>query len=138
MTAKELLQHQIDEANYQLGKVFEGVDASLDFKLTEQSMTPRETAIHLAECYTALAKDLAGEKHEWGTYVPGTKEWPGLWDELQALRSAAVAAVMAEGGDVMKGHSFIVGHDFYHVGQLCQVRLACDPGWDAYSIYNWG
>jgi hypothetical protein len=30
---------------------------------------------------------------------------------------------------------YIVLHDCYHVGQLCLVRLADDPNWDAYSIY---
>lgn len=138
MTSKELLQHQFDDAAYQLEKVFDGIDDSLDFKLTEQSMSPRETVVHLSECYVATVKDVNGEQHSWGTFQSSATDWASTWAEFNDLRAKATAAVLASDGAETKGHAYIVAHDFYHVGQLCQVRLVRDPGWDAYSIYNHG
>ncbi|MBC8063708.1 MAG: hypothetical protein H7Y17_02680 [Chlorobia bacterium] len=138
MTTQELLQHQFDDAAYQLEKVFDGLDASLDFRLTEKSMTPRETAAHLGECYVAMVKEANGEKHEWGTYEPSTTEWPAVWENMKELRAKATAAVLAKPGSESKASEFIVAHDNYHVGQMVATRMARDPDWDPYSIYNFG
>lgn len=138
MTTKELLQHQFEDAAYQLEKVFEGIDNSLDVKLTDQSMTPREIATHLAETYTAVIKETSGEKHEWGTFTPTTTEWPALWNEMKELRAKATAAALAKEDWETHAHAYIVAHDFYHVGQMAMIRLKQDPSWDAYSIYKMG
>ena len=138
MTAKELLQHQIDDAGYQLAKVYEGIDASLDTKLTDQAMSPRELAKHLGECYTAVLKESRGEKHEWGTYSPTTNEWPALWNEVKNLRTKATEAAMNSENWETHASAFLPAHDYYHVGQLAALRLSKDSGWDPYSIYNWG
>lgn len=138
MEAKELLRHQISDAGYQLNKVFEGVDSSLDFKLTPASMSPRETAIHLAECYTAALAEANGGKHEWGTYKPKSDDFQAIWAEMQELRAKASAAMMEATGQETHANAFIVAHDYYHVGQMAQLRLQREPSWDPYSIYNWG
>ena len=136
MTARELLQHQFDGAGYQLTKVFEGIDDSLDFRLIENGMTPRETAAHLGECYTALLSEAQGVKHQWGSYTPSTTEWPALWDEVQSLRKKACAAALEK--EDWEGHASDYGpaHDYYHVGAMVQIRLARQPDWDSYSIYR--
>ena len=136
MTVKELLQHQFDDAGYQLDKVFEGVDESLDFKLTEKGMSPREIAAHLAECYTAVITEAAGGKHNWGSFQPSTTEWPALLTEMKELRSKATVAVLEKEGWESHANAFITAHDYYHVGQLASIRLTRDSDWDAYSIYS--
>lgn len=138
MTTQELLQLQFDDAGYQLDKVFEGLDASLDFRLTEKSMTPRETAAHLGECYVAMVKESNGEKHEWGTYEAPTTEWPAVWNDMKDLRAKATAAVNSKPGLESSASSYIIAHDYYHVGQMVATRMARDPEWDPYSIYNFG
>lgn len=136
MTANELLTHQFDDAGYQLAKVFEGIDDSLDFRLIENGMTPRETVAHLGECYTALLNETQGVKHQWGSYAPSTTEWPALWEEVQSLRRKAFAAALEK--EDWEGHASDYGpaHDYYHVGTMVQIRLARQPDWDAYSIYR--
>lgn len=135
MTANELLKHQFDDAGYQLTKVFEGIDASLDFRLVEGGMTPRETAAHLGECYSAILAETKGEKHQWGSYQPSTTEWPALWAEVQDLRNQAVAAAIGKEDWETHASAYGPAHDYYHVGAMAQIRIAREPGWDGYSIY---
>ncbi len=136
MTTKELLQHQIDDAGYQLEKVFDGVDASLDAKLTEKSMTPREIAAHLGECYTAVITEAGGGKHSWGTWTPSTTEWPALWNEVKGLREKAASAAVNKDDWEAHTNAFLPAHDYYHIGQMAALRLVQDSEWDAYSIYK--
>lgn len=136
MTTSELLKHQFDDAGYQLTKVLEGIDDSLDFKLNEGGMTPRETVAHLGECYTAILTETKGEKHSWGSYQPSTTEWPALWTEVQGLRSQAAAVASEKEGWEDHASAFGPAHDYYHVGQLAAIRIAKDAGWDPYSIYK--
>ena len=139
MTDKELLRHQIDDAGYQLSKVFEGIEeTSLDFRLTEKAMTPREILAHLSECYLATVEMAAGREHSWGSYTAPDSSWPALWNNTKELRDKAAEAALGADDFVLKGNSFIVAHDYYHVGQMCAVRLVRDANWDAYSIYNEG
>jgi len=138
MTDKELLRHQIDDAGYQLTKVFEGIEeTSLDSRVTEKAMTPREVVAHLAEAYQATIAAAAGKEHQWGSYAPADSSWPAVWNEMMGLRERAAEAIL-ESGKVTDGNAFIVAHDYYHVGQICSLRLIKDPEWDAYSIYKHG
>lgn len=139
MTEKELLRHQIDDAGYQLDKVFEGIEeASLDYRLTEHAMTPREIAAHLCECYVATSAAAAGTEHSWGTYTAPDTSWPALWNTTKSLRAEATETALNTADFATKVHSFVIAHDYYHVGQMCAVRLVRDPEWDAYSIYSHG
>ena len=138
MTAKELLKHQIDDSGNQLVKVFDGIDESLDSKLTDQAMSPRQVAAHLCECYQAVITEAAGGKHQWGSYQPSTTEWPALWQEVMALRSQASEAALGAADWETHANAFIPAHDYYHVGQLAMLRLTKDPAWDPYSIYTFG
>ncbi len=139
MEIKQLLQSQIEEAGYQLEKVLEGADEStLDLKVTAEAMSPREMVEHLCECYTATLKTAAGEAHEWGTYSAPDMTTGPLMEEFKSLRASAAAAVLALDDDKAAelGSAFVVGHDFYHVGQLVLARLKADANWNSYSIYR--
>ena len=139
MTEKELLRHQIDDAGFQLDKVFESIEeASLDFRLTEHAMTPREILAHLCECYVATSVGTEGKEHEWGTYTAPDTTWPALFNNMKELRATAAEAALATPDYETKTSAFMIAHDFYHVGQMCMVRLVRDPSWNAYSIYNMG
>jgi hypothetical protein len=138
MTAKELLRHQFDDAGHQLDKVYEGVDSSLDSKLSDSGRSPRETAAHLAECYSAILKEANGEKHEWGSFQPASNEWPALWNEMKSLREQAKELALQKDGWEEHAIAYGPAHDYYHVGQLAALRITKDPEWDPYSIYNMG
>lgn len=137
MTAKEFFQAQCDVCLKQVQGAFDGTEAGhFDGRLAEATMSPREIAGHLAECYAAAQKTVRGEKHEWGTY-PALPEDPK--EALAAMyreREAAVAAALSGADEhLLEASDFICLHDAYHVGQLASYRIAKDPGWDPYSIY---
>jgi hypothetical protein len=139
MTAAELLKDQLDDSGFQLSKVLEGMsEKCLDHKITTEAMTPREQVAHLCEAYEAFRVNSAGGKYEWGSYVAPSQDMAALKTEFEKKRGEAVA--QAENNptpETMKSAcDFIVGHDFYHVGQMCLARLAIEPEWNCYSIYR--
>lgn len=138
MTAQDLFREQLDDAGYQLDKSLEGAsDQTLDHRATPQSMTPREQVAHLMEAYTAFNEECAGRKYEWGSTQPSSMQMPQLMEEFRGARSKAVANALQGDEDRMKSaHAFVLGHDYYHVGQICQARLATEPDWDPYAIYR--
>lgn len=138
MTAQDLLRSQIEDSGKQLTAVLAGLtEGQADFKAVPSAMTPRELLIHLCEAYQAAITELAGGKHEWGSYAPPSTDWLPLVDTFQGLRSEAARAALSEDDHGLKtGSAYIVAHDYYHVGQLCQARIALDPNWDPYSIYG--
>lgn len=138
MDARELLRKQIDDAGFQIEKVLESAsEATMDFKATPSAMSPREAIVHLCECYCAATALAKGEKFEWGNYSPPSMETAPLIRTFQELRRGATEATLAvEGGDLSVADHYIVAHDYYHVGQICQARIASDPDWNSYSIYR--
>jgi uncharacterized damage-inducible protein DinB len=138
MTSLELFAMQAEDAGYQLGKCLEGMsETQLDARLAEGLMTPREMVAHLAECYHAVTVEAGGAKYQWGTYSVPSLQTTDLLGTFRSLRSAALQALAEKGEDGLKqGCAFIVGHDYYHVGQLVANRIAADPSWDSYSIYR--
>lgn len=140
MTAKELLRYQLDDAQFQLEQVVAGLDGShVDGKPVNTGMSMREMLVHLAEAYTATLKESKGEKHEWGTFELPHESWQDLVSQVFALRAQAVEVVLAgedEEKALKNGHAFLVGHDFYHVGQLATIRIATDSSWNPYAIYR--
>ena len=138
MDAISLLKHQIDDSAYQLEKCLEGFPVeSFDAKPIASGMSFREMVVHLLEVYHAAAKMAKGEKHEWGSYVAPELADEDLLSALTSLRATAVELLLAGGeSGIQTASAFIVGHDYYHVGQLVTLRLAVQPDWDSYSIYN--
>jgi len=137
MTARELLQYQLDDSQYQLEKCFEGLPSELfNAKVTEQAMTPAEVIEHLCEAYTALIAESEGKKHEWGSYKIEDRSPENLLKTWSQTRERATATIADEEPAYKHAHAFIVAHDYYHVGQLCELRVAKDPGFDPYAIYR--
>jgi hypothetical protein len=139
MTAHDLLKDQLDDAGYQLSKVLEGIpEEAMEFRATPGSMNAREQIPHLMEAYQAYIDQCAGRKYEWGTLRPKSTETKALIDEFAGQRSKAVdTALSTDSEEAIKGaHMYVLGHDYYHVGQLCQARLAVQPDWNSYAIYR--
>ncbi len=139
MNATDLLKDQLDDAGYQLSKVLEGMpEQAMDKKLTAGSMSPREQVGHLCEAYEAFKVNAGGGKYEWGSYAPSSTATPALIKEFQSQRSKAVDQALANPSPetIKHAHEYIVGHDYYHVGQMCLARLDVQPEWDCYAIYR--
>ena len=134
MDAKQFLAIQLEDAGYQLEKCYEGIsDTAMNLKVCEVAMTPKEILIHLGDVYKAFLAIHAGEKYEWGSYQPKDVSW----SEVAAMRKVAVTSALAsDSEDGMKmANAYILGHDNYHVGQVCLARIQSEPGFDPYSIY---
>lgn len=139
MTAADLLKDQLDDAGYQLTKVLEDMpEEALDKKLTPDCMSPREQVAHLCEAYEAFRINSAGGKYEWGTYKLDSPDTASLMKEFQSQRQGVVDQALKNPSEetIKHAHAYILGHDFYHVGQMCQARLAVQPDWNPYAIYR--
>lgn len=139
MTASELLAWQIDDVGNQILKTLENLPAEhRDARVVPGAMSPNDVIEHLCECYEAAAAVAEGRKHPWGSFAFVEETWDERLARWRELRSRAKALVT--GGDdpkpLTEGYEYIVGHDAYHVGQLCQLRLHLDPKWDSMSIYG--
>jgi hypothetical protein len=141
MTANELLKYQLEDVSFQLEKIMEGVNESdVDFKIAPTAMSIREQVEHLCEVYTAVEEESRGVEHAWGEFNIEDKSWSNLTSMFSSLRSKAIEVVSgAEDEKTLIGASgFMVGHEYYHIGQLATLRIATDSGWDPYSIYRHG
>jgi hypothetical protein len=139
MTATDLIKDQLDDSGYQLAKVIDGMpESGFDHKLTDIAMTPREQIAHLCEAYECFSVNAGGGKYEWGTYTAETGDTAALTVEFSKQRQKAVSAALSDASDekIKLANDYIVGHDYYHVGQMCLSRLAVQPDWDSYTIYR--
>ena len=138
MTARDLIEHEIDHIGFQLTKSFEGMqEKDLDTRCCPSGMTAREIMEHLCEVYVAADKICAGGQHEWGSYSIDDKSWDNLQSQFKALRAKAKAAALSGSDEaITAGHDYIVAHDAYHVGQMALIRMETDKGWDPYSLYT--
>jgi uncharacterized damage-inducible protein DinB len=137
MTTSELIKFECDAVGFQVEKVFEGLsDADYSVKTIPVAMSAAETLVHLCECYVAFAKHIAGEKHEWGTFVIADPSPSNLRDAWKSHRAEAVTLATTSNDHAKLVHEFIIAHDAYHVGQMALLRLSLDESWDAYSIYG--
>jgi hypothetical protein len=136
MTASELLQFQLDETGKMLRRAFDGVDdRSADFEIGGM-MSPRKQAAHLIRCYRACEDVSKGKEPAWETYDVDDSDWGSLMQLMEPDRSRAVSGVTDDRKSIENANTFILGHDHYHIGQLCAIRLAMDPDWNAYAIYG--
>lgn len=129
---------QLTDAGNQIFKFCEGIsESALDHRNTAGAMSPREQLAHLCECYEAYVTQAAGKKYEWGSYQAPNMDTPSLLSEFNAQRAKAVKLVEENPGDenLKLAHMYVLAHDYYHVGQMCQARLAVQPDWDPYAIY---
>lgn len=138
MNAKDVLRKALDDAGFQLRKVFESLPAAAwTDRACDDSMSGLETAEHLCEVYVAAKKAAIGESHEWGTYHSESPDGPTMLADMEKLRAEAVEACLdlddVQATDI--GLGYLALHDAYHVGQMASLRLKADPEWNAYSIY---
>ena len=141
MTATELLTIQLADASYQIEKVLEGVqEGQLDVKLCPTSMSIRQQIEHLCEVYTAVDEESRGLKHAWGEYVIQYDSFDELKTKFNGLRAKALGLVAnpASSEAFELASAFMVGHEYYHVGQIASLRIATEPTWNPYSIYRHG
>lgn len=139
MTAKELVLGQLNSTGKQLAEVFTNLpDSAADVKISSASMTPREIAGHLCECYIAFDAASQGKQHEWGSFVAPDLPMNQLVSHLMDLRNKAVQIVTDSDQDTHLGEAmdYVSNHDSYHIGQLVLARIQADPGWDPYSLYQ--
>lgn len=139
MTGKELLQYQLNTVGHQINKCIEGLDESqVDAKANEQSMSAKETLIHLTECYLASQAALRGEDYAWGSYQAPDSSWAAVLGAFQSTRGNTVHQVIESTSDkaLRIGTDYMALHDAYHVGQMVTLRLTLTPDWNSYSIYE--
>ena len=131
------LRALLDDAQYQLEQVVSGMtESQLDHRLAPTSMTPRETLVHVTECYVAGRAAGEGEEHEWGSYQAVGSDLPSLLEAYRTERAKAVQELVVADEGRIRVANWLIGHDHYHVGQLAATRLATDPEWDTFSIYR--
>lgn len=133
------MKWQLEHVGKQLMTAFEGLSPSgWDHRPSPGAMSPRETAEHLCECYTAFAASAAGGKHEWGSFQIDDKSEANLIATMRTLRNDAAATALRSDDETIyrEATEYILTHDAYHVGQLCASRLDSDPNWNAYAIYE--
>lgn len=138
-TAADLLERQLAIVKKQIDKVLQSFPQEhLDFKATEQAMSAREQLLHLGEVSLAVVEATKGAEHLWGTYEVQDTSFNTLMKSYEILRSEAVEASLSSGDETLleKLMNFIVLHEAYHVGQLALTRLAVEPEWNAYTIYE--
>jgi len=141
MTANELLNNQLNDVSYQIDQILAGVDeGDVDFKIAPTAMSIREQLEHLCEVYTAVEEGSRGVDHAWGEFSIEDKSWTNLTSLFASLRAQAIQIVSAAQDDkaITDASSFMVGHEYYHIGQLASLRIATDSAFDPYSIYRHG
>lgn len=139
MTAKELVLDQLNSTGKQLTQVFGNLpEAAADVKISPASMTPREIAGHLCECYIAFDEISQGKEHSWGSYQAPEMPMPELVAHMMELRGKAVQIVKDSDVEEHLGEAmaYVSNHDSYHIGQLVLARIQSDPAWDPYSLYQ--
>jgi uncharacterized damage-inducible protein DinB len=139
MTAHDLLEFEMIRAGKQIDACLNGMaESAYDEKCSPNGMTPREMLEHLCDAYEAFIVASRGEKYDFGSFVVEDKSTANLRSVFSSQRAKAVAAALGKDDDKhqREAYEYIVGHDNYHVGQLCLCRMQSDPAWDTYAIYE--
>lgn len=140
MNTPQYLLNAIEAAQKQLLKSFEGLPESLaNHRLTDEAMTPLETLEHICHVYAAFGTVVIGGTWDWsGGWSTDLKTVPELLSKVQEMHQKALVDLESNAGDhaYEMALDYIILHHGYHVGQICLLRLSCEPGWDPYSIYG--
>lgn len=138
MTAREFAESLLNESSYQVHACLKDAsDADFNAKPIPVMMSIRECVEHLIECTLAVQTMLAGEKYNWGSYsLPANTIGDALaiFDAERAKAVSGALDCLDENPSYVK--DFLIAHEFYHVGQLCSIRIALNPDWDFMCIYN--
>lgn len=138
MTARELALKGLQDAEKQVRLAIAGLDAeAAETRTNPQSMTIREQIVHLAEAAVAtLVAFEGGEYQDWGSWQPEDRSWAGVKRAWREVRAATVAKMPENDDAIWHAHSFLIAHDYYHVGQIAAARRVIHPEWDSYAIYG--
>ncbi len=129
----------LDATTYQLTQCVKGMpESAMDARATPDGMTPRDMLEHLCECYEAYMAICDGKQWNWGSYKAPDRATAPLVETWKATRQKAVSRCLGSDDAQARENAmhYIALHDAYHVGQLCLIRLAAQPEWDAHSIYR--
>lgn len=126
-------------ARYQLEKALDGMSSDqCAMSPMTTLMSASQTMEHLCEAYTACEAALQHKTHEWGSYQSGLSDPDALKAHMFELRDR-VTAMVTESQDERAyalASDYILQHDAYHIGQLCACRIALDPEFNPYAIYQ--
>ena len=109
-----------------------------------EGMMVREMVVHLGEAAVAMLKNdkltddelYEGKEHEFGTWTPEDRSWGGAKAAWKAKRDEEVAKLPEDDNSMWAAAQYLVGHDYYHMGQIVSARLTVRPEWDAFVIYR--
>ena len=137
--SSDVLKIALDTSGHQLRKCYEGIsERAMDSSAGPAGMTARQMLEHFSECYEAYIAECEGRKYEWGSYKAADTSAGALLKAFQETRDRAVSLALSSEKPEVRSNAlhYVALHDCYHVGQLCLIRLADDPSWDAYGIYE--
>lgn len=137
MTARELLLKQLSDSENQLVQAMAGLDSEhAEARVNPEGRTIRELVVHLGEASLAMLAAYEGREHEFGSWTPEDRSWAGTKAAWKQLRDEAVAKLPEDDESLWAAAQYLVGHDYYHVGQIVAARLDIHPEWDAFVIYR--
>ncbi len=132
-----VLNYQLDQLAHQLQTVFADLSGNgWHAKSYDGALSPHETAIHLADCYSAFLAFLDNRSYEWGSFRPDEDSPEAAIQSMWNKRAEARAAITV--GDERAARmatDFIILHDAYHVGQMVSNRRVIDPSFDYSKLY---
>lgn len=139
VTSRDLLSFQFEHLTTQFEALYRDLPAELwDVKMVSHGMSFRETTVHLMECCEAFLTVVRGEKWPWGTYSVPDDSASALIGAFFAKRQEAIGVALGSDDESLAKNAslYLVCHEPYHVGQLCQLRLFLQPDWNSDSIYG--
>src|SRR5690242_7517257 len=100
MTAKELLQFQMEQVGKQIEVCLDGLsDAGYAAKCSPIGMSPAEVLEHLCDAYEAYLTHSRGEKYEFGSFVVEPKTQGNLRKVWKDQRAKAVQVALSNEDD---------------------------------------
>ncbi len=138
MTARELIEKQLDESGYQFNACLMGLtDEDFEAKPIAVMMSLKEILEHCMEACQAVITGVEGGKHSWGTFQAPALPMQQQIEHFNILRGHAISAGLSKiDEDAQWLNDYLVLHEVYHVGQMVAIRLAIDANWDFFSIYR--
>ena len=138
MTARELIEKQLDETGFQFNACLsELAEENFEAQPIDVLMSLKETVEHCMEALQAVITGVAGGKHSWGTYQAPALPMPQLIESFNTLRGQAIEAGLSVfDEDAHWLNDYLILHETYHVGQMAAVRHAIGDGWTSYAIYR--
>ncbi len=138
MTARELIEKQLEESGYQFNACLKDLtEENFEAKPVAAMMSLKEIVEHCMEACQAVITGVAGGKHDWGTFQTPALPMTQLIEHFNILRGQAVSAGLSKFDDGAHWLSdYLVLHETYHVGQMVAIRLTLDESWNFYSIYR--